>query len=53
MFVIYIGGVYEFTYNEDGKFFQSQLCVLLVLPYGSDLNLFKKSKVIAAPPGLK
>ena len=30
--LFYIGGIYEFTYNEDGKFSQSQLCILLMLP---------------------
>ena len=51
--LFYIGGVYEFTFNEDGNFSQSQLCVLLVFPPESDLNGFKKIKIMAAPSGKK
>jgi hypothetical protein len=51
--LFYIGCVYEFRFNEDGKFSQAQLCILLVLPSESDLNFFKKIKVMVSPPGLK
>ena len=47
------GAMYECTYNEDGKFSQSQLAILFDLPSQDDLNNWRKIKVLVAPPGLK
>ena len=47
-------GTSEGTRTKGQVFFsQSQLCVLLVLPYESELNSFNKIKVMAAPSCLK
>ena len=48
-----MGAVYQFTYNCDGKFTQSQLGLLLDLPTKTDIQNFKKVKLMVAPPGVK
>ena len=47
------GGHYEFTYNKEDCFSQSQLANLYDLPPVHDVNLFKRVKVLCAPPGIK
>lgn len=47
------GAKYEFTYNDEGKFSQSQMVLLYDLPSQNDLDTWKKIKVLAAPPGIK
>jgi predicted GIY-YIG superfamily endonuclease/molybdopterin converting factor small subunit len=42
---------YEFTYNEEGKYSQSQMAILYDLPTQYDVDGFKKINVLAAPPG--
>ena len=47
------GALYQFTFNQDGNFSQSQLCLLLKVPSNDDILHFRKVEVLAAPPGLK
>ena len=47
------GGQYEFTFNKDGKFSQSQMALLYDLPSQEDVESFRKIKILCAPPGLK
>ena len=47
------GAKYEFTYNEESKFSQSQLALLYDLPSQDVLDGFRKLFVLAAPPGIK
>ena len=47
------GAVYEFTYNEDKKFNQSQLGLLLNIPSQADIDVFRKIPILVAPPGVK
>ena len=47
------GAIYECTYNEDGKFSQSQLAILFTLPNEDDIRGFKKIELLVAPPGKK
>jgi predicted GIY-YIG superfamily endonuclease len=47
------GAKYEFTYNEEDKFSQSQLGLLFDMPCQNDLDRFRKIAVLAAPPGIK
>ena len=49
---IFRGAVYDFTYNNEGKFSASQMCLLFDLPSQDNLDTFRKIKVLAAPPGL-
>ena len=51
--MFFIGAVYEFTYNEKGKFSQSQLGVLIQLPEIEDNGSFEKVSIYVAPPGIK
>ena len=47
------GAFYRLTYNEDGKFSQSQMCLLFDLPKQSTIYVFKKFSVLVVPPGIK
>ena len=47
------GALFQFTFNQDKEFSQSQLCLLLKIPTRRDLSIFKKIEVLVAPPGLK
>ena len=49
--LFFVGAVYQFTYNEDGKFSQSQLCLLLELPSKFDIDNFRAIQVMVSPPG--
>ena len=51
--LLFRGGQYEFTFNKDGEFSQSQMALLYDLPSQEDVELFKKIKILCAPPGLK
>lgn len=51
--LFYRGALFEFTYNKDGCFSQSQAAILFDLPNQENLNNWKKVKVLAAPPGVK
>ena len=46
------GAIYEFTYNCDGSFSQSQMAVLYDLPSQENLERFRKINVLIAPPGI-
>ena len=46
------GAFYEFTYNKDKKFSQSQICLLFDLPEQLTIYLSKKITVLVAPPGI-
>ena len=46
------GAIYEFTYNKEGKFSQSDTALLYDLPTQEDLNDWKKIPVLLSPPGL-
>ena len=52
-FDIFVGAVYQFTYNTDGNFTQSQLGLLLDLPSRSDIDNFRKISIMMAPPRIK
>ena len=47
------GAIYECTYNEDLRFSQSQICMLLDLPSEDQLTQFQKIEILIAPPGLQ
>ena len=47
------GAVYECTFNEDGHFSTSQICILIDLPDQDDLDNFRKVEVLIAPPGIQ
>ena len=47
------GAVYQFTFNEDGKFTQSQLCMLIQLPSQDVIDSFMKIRLMVAPTGVK
>ena len=51
--LIFKGSIFECTYNEVGKFSQSQLALLYTLPEITTLHEFKKIDVLIAPPGKK
>ena len=51
--LFFIGALYQFTFNEDGSFSQSQLGLLLRLTSQDDLNSYRKIEILVAPPGLK
>ena len=42
--LLFRGGQYEFTFNKDGEFSQSQMALLYDLPSQEDVELFKKIK---------
>lgn len=47
------GGQYEFTYNKENSFSQSQMAILYDMPSTEDVHIFKKIKILCAPPGIK
>lgn len=47
------GAKFIFTYNEDGKFSQSQIGLLLQKPTQSDVKKFKRIPILVSPPGIK
>ena len=47
------GGQYEFTYNKENVFSQSQMAILYDVPPEDDVRDFKKIKILCAPPGIK
>lgn len=47
------GAQYEFTFNKEGKFSNTQLAVLFEMPSQDQLDRFKPIKILAAPPGIK
>ena len=47
------GAKYEITYNKEGGFSQSQLALLNDVPIRVDLDVWRKIKVLIAPPGIK
>ena len=47
------GAIYQFTYNDDGNFSQSQLGLLLQLPSQDSVDNFRKIPIMVAPPGIK
>ena len=47
------GGHYEFTFNKEDCFSQSQLAILYDMPAREDVDLFKPVKILCAPPGIK
>ena len=51
--LFFCGAIYECTYNNDMRFSQSQICMLLELPSQADLDQFHKIEVIIAPPGIQ
>ena len=51
-FLFFRGALYDFTYNKEGKFSQSDTALLFDIPSQTDLNDWKKIKVLLAPPGL-
>ena len=51
--LFFVGAVYQFTYNNDGKFTQSQMGLLLDLPSQGDIENFRKIAIMVAPPGIK
>ena len=51
--LFFVGAVFEFTYNERGKFSQSQLAVMMELPEVQDNGSFEKISLYIAPPGVK
>ena len=51
--LFFVGAVYQFTYNNDGKFTQSQLGLLLDHPCQGDIENFRKNTIMVAPTGIK
>ena len=51
--LLFRGGQYEFTFNMENCFSQSQMAILYDLPSREDVNLFKKIKILCAPAGIK
>ena len=47
------GAKYEITYNKEGEFSQSQMALLIEVPSQKDLDLWRKIKVLTAPPGVR
>ena len=47
------GAQFLFTYNNEGKFSQSQIGLLLEVPCQSDVSSFKKIPILVSPPGYK
>jgi len=50
---IYVGAVYQFTYNKPGFFNATQLGVVMDLPSAADVHGFKDFEIFVAPPGCK
>jgi GIY-YIG catalytic domain len=51
--LLYVGGLYQVTFNAPGKFSQSQLAMLLELPNLTLLQNYKPFDIWVAPPGCK
>ena len=51
--LFFVGTVYQFTYNSDSNFTQSQLGLLLDLPSKIMIETFKSISIMVAPPGIK
>lgn len=51
--LLFKGAVYECTYNEDGHFSTSQICMLFDLPSQDVLLNFRKIEVLVAPPDVQ
>ena len=51
--LLFRGGQYEFTFNKENEFSQSQMALLYDLPSQEDVDSVKKIKILCAPPGLK
>ena len=51
--LFFIGAVFQFTYNDDGNFSQSQLGLLLELPSQIDIKNFQMIRMMVAPPGIR
>ena len=51
--LLFRGGQYEFTFNKENSFSQSQMAILYDLPSTEDVRNFKKFKILCAPPGIK
>ena len=49
----FVGAVYQFTYNCEGKFSQAQIGLLLDLPNTEDIGAFRKISIMVAPPGIR
>ena len=47
------GAIYEITFNEEGKFSNTQTALLFDLPSQDDLDNWRKIKVLKAPLGIK
>ena len=47
------GSFYEFTYNEDSKFSQSQIGLLINLPGQEIIDEYMTIPILVAPPGFK
>eukprot|EP00957_Ditylum_brightwellii_P204571 15339860-Ditylum_brightwellii.AAC.1 len=46
------GAIYEFTYNKEGKFSQSDTALLFDLPSQDDVDEWKSICVLVSPPGI-
>ena len=51
--IFFKGAVYEITFNEEGKFSNTQTALLFDLPSQDDLDNWRKIKVLKAPLGIK
>ena len=51
--LFFVGALYEFTFNEESVFSQSQLGLLIKLPDPQDVREFIRIEIMVAPPGLK
>ena len=51
--LLFRGGQYEFTFNKENVFSQSQMALLYDLPSVDDVRNFRQFKILCAPPGLK
>ena len=51
--LFFVGAIFQFTYNECGKFNQSQIGLLLDLPIQDDIDNFRKIQIMVAPAGSK
>lgn len=51
--IFFKGAVFEITFNEEGKFSNTQTALLFDLPSQDDLDNWRKIKVLKAPLGIK
>ena len=47
------GAIYQFTYNNEGNFTQSQVGLLLDIPDQICLDHYRQIPIMVAPPGVK